>query len=142
MTYLLGAAVGVGRPAFVLLLAGALLVPFVGHALDHHFVERVPGHQHANLTVALADHLHPFETAHDHEAGAGLQREGIVFLPPGEEGTAGQELVSTLPDLPTLLGVLDVSVLILVQRIDGPESNTIAPDPPPPRISPLVNPSS
>mgnify|MGYP001177303948 FL=1 len=51
-------------------IAAAVVLGFIGPAVDHHFAERQHNHSHIYLTVSAAEHghaiLHPFEEPHSH----------------------------------------------------------------------------
>jgi len=86
--------------AFLVALAVAIVLAFLGPALDHHFAERQHDHSHTFLTATAANYghpeLHPFEETHSHvmsgqeESGQngilyqtsndGLGESGSIFL--------------------------------------------------------------
>ena len=51
-------------------IAAAVVLVFLGPAVDHHFAERQHNHSHLYLTISAAEHghpeLHPFEKPHSH----------------------------------------------------------------------------
>ena len=56
--------------AFVLaiipsLMMVGLIIPFIGPAIDHHYVDRSPGHMHIFVGQATNDHTHSLVN-HDH----------------------------------------------------------------------------
>ncbi len=56
--------------AFVLalipsLMVVGLIIPFVGPAIDHHYVDRSPGHMHIFIGQVTNDHTHSLVN-HDH----------------------------------------------------------------------------
>jgi len=63
----------------LLSVAAAVVLVFLGPAVDHHFAERMHGHSHTYMTAATADHghpvLHPFEEPHSHLT-SGLEDAG------------------------------------------------------------------
>lgn len=56
----------IARRFLAVLAVSALLLPFLGPAMDHHFAERQHGHGHVYLGPALVDHQHPYDTDHAH----------------------------------------------------------------------------
>ncbi|MCH2501137.1 MAG: hypothetical protein FI715_06510 [SAR202 cluster bacterium] len=81
----------------LLALAAAVVVAFLGPAVDHHYAERQHGHSHLFLTdtAAGAGHpkLHPFERPHSHNESTTQQtlQDEIFYQPSndarGELGT-------------------------------------------------------
>ena len=84
----------VSSACLVLLLS--LLLAMLLPALDHHFVERTPGHGHVTLGAVqtpasvLSSHLHPFQHNHVHHSsnqppqglsGPAEQTPQLFFLP-------------------------------------------------------------
>ena len=47
-------------------LALAMMAPFFGPLLDHHFAERFPHHGHIYVTSGEPDHLHAYAVPHHH----------------------------------------------------------------------------
>ena len=84
----------------LLALSAAVVLVFLGPAIDHHFAERQHNHTHLYLTASAAEHghpdLHPFEDSHSHTSlgtedtgfggvlyqtsNDGLGESGSVFL--------------------------------------------------------------
>ena len=48
------------------MLALALMAPFFGPVLDHHFAERFPHHGHIYVASAGPGHVHPYAVPHHH----------------------------------------------------------------------------
>ena len=48
------------------LLALALMAPFFGPVVDHHFAERFPHHGHIYVASAEPDHVHAYAIPHHH----------------------------------------------------------------------------
>jgi hypothetical protein len=70
-------------------LALLMVLTSFGAALDHHFAERQPGHQHIYLGPAIPEHDHLYRQHHQHlpdghEHGAvpsqGVPSGGIIYL--------------------------------------------------------------
>ena len=75
----------------LLALAAAVVVAFLGPAVDHHYAERQHGHSHLFLTdtAAGAGHpkLHPFERPHSHSESTTLQTlQDEIFYQPSNDG--------------------------------------------------------
>ena len=67
---------GAGNLLLCRLLAIAIAFPSVFIALDHHAVERLPGHLHlASLGEIAQNHAHAFEEPHAHATGVSLLAE-------------------------------------------------------------------
>ena len=47
-------------------LALALMAPFLGPVVDHHFAERFPHHGHIYVSSAEPDHVHAYAIPHHH----------------------------------------------------------------------------
>ena len=52
--------------ATVGILALALMAPFFGPIVDHHFAERFPHHGHIYVSSAEPDHVHAYSVPHHH----------------------------------------------------------------------------
>ncbi len=67
--------------------------------LDHHFVERHPGHQHIYLGNVNPEHGHDFQPFHSHatpgllllasERSPSIEGDGIVFVAPASGSAHG-----------------------------------------------------
>jgi hypothetical protein len=56
-----------------------LIMPFVGPAIDHHYVDRSPAHAHALVGEATNEHEHSLASAeHGHISGANGDRISLV----------------------------------------------------------------
>ena len=68
-----------------LLAFAAVILAFLGPALDHHFAERQHDHSHLYLSRAAASHghpgLHPFEQFHSHGTVAtnDAEHDGVIY---------------------------------------------------------------
>ena len=67
-------------------ITAAIVLVFLGPAVDHHFAERQHNHSHIYLTISAAEHghteSHPFEEPHIHsstETGVDAHH-GIIYL--------------------------------------------------------------
>lgn len=72
-----------------LVMVGLLLLPPLGSALDHHFPERQPDHEHIYLGQVALSHVHDYQMPHSHQrpgqgSGAGRvstpQHKEVVYL--------------------------------------------------------------
>ncbi len=52
-----------------LLMLAAISLPSIGPLVDHHFAERLPGHDHVHDGPA---HVHKYQLTHDHAGGSHL----------------------------------------------------------------------
>ena len=59
------------------LMMVGLLVPFVGPAIDHHYVDRSPSHMHIFVGQATNEHTHSLDS-HDHSYPLTEDRVSIV----------------------------------------------------------------
>lgn len=127
--------------------ACALLLPFYGAFLDHHFTERLPGHVHIYQVETPVEHIHPFEISHSHGEGTRASSvpasasgsEGkIILLPPDEEGAPGSQYNSFTPALLSSTRWLLIPSLLALPVIFGELGLRIffpRLEPPPPRLS-------
>ncbi|MEX0763186.1 MAG: hypothetical protein WD208_09355 [Dehalococcoidia bacterium] len=60
---------GFGHLVIVGLMLLALVYPMAGPALDHHFAERMPHHDHVALNGTGPEHSHDPVRGHTHNAG-------------------------------------------------------------------------
>ncbi len=71
-----------------LMMVGLLLLPPLGAALDHHFPERQPDHEHIYLGRVTPSHFHDYQIPHSHhppeEGGGGgapaPRHKDVVYL--------------------------------------------------------------
>jgi len=86
-------------------IAAAVVLVFLGPAVDHHFAERQHNHSHLYLTASAAEHghpgLHPFEEPHSHIAtntkAAG--HHGIIYQTSNDGlGDSGTDSVKVFID--------------------------------------------
>lgn len=79
------------------LLAVALAFPTLFMILDHHGVERLPGHTHVAPVSEIAQtHLHTFGTGHLHGAGVNPIDEGASIVVRAAAETPGLVLFALL----------------------------------------------
>ena len=64
-----------------------LLVPFVGPAIDHHYVDRSPNHMHIFVGQATNEHTHSFDS-HDHSEL--LNEDGVSIITSSAISAYGQ----------------------------------------------------
>ncbi|MQF82057.1 MAG: hypothetical protein FI735_08130 [SAR202 cluster bacterium] len=64
-----------------------LLVPFVGPAIDHHYVDRSPNHMHIFVGQATNEHTH-FLDSHDHAER--LNEDGVSIVTSSAISAYGQ----------------------------------------------------
>jgi hypothetical protein len=93
---------------YVLLIAvvGAVILPILAPAIDHHVIEKLPGHGHIYPGGIPVDHGHAHEAAHAHGEEASLaDGSGIVFLPPADDttGVSGFNVISAVLALSLVL---------------------------------------
>lgn len=77
------------RLGFATLALQAFLMPLLGPLFDHHFFERMPGHDHLYLGMVAPEHVHLFETQHSHPGEAPHTHEAAPLpqdTPPATEG--------------------------------------------------------
>ena len=66
-------------------ITAAIVLVFLGPAVDHHFAERQHNHSHIYLTGSIAEHKHPeghpFEIPHSHSNTdrQGTGHHGIIY---------------------------------------------------------------
>ena len=130
------------------LAVAALLLPFLGPAMDHHFAERQHGHGHVYLGAASAEHQHPYEGPHIHQNDPHLAHGGSVVAVPGNGVPddivyltsyrgLGQELASPLaaPIRPAVIFPDNDPFLFAIARREHILSGVfVAPPENPPRI--------
>jgi hypothetical protein len=110
----------------LLALAAAVVMVFLGPAVDHHFAERQHDHSHLFLTATAAGHghpdLHPFEQSHSHGESTGLHtgQEEILYQLSNEAlGESGTFFVAA---------VLDDGLTGPIHRLDSASFTVIAGD--------------
>jgi len=64
-----------------------LLVPFVGPAIDHHYLDRSPNHMHIFVGQATNEHTHSFDS-HDHSEL--LNEDGVSIITSSAISAYGQ----------------------------------------------------
>ena len=136
--YVLRAWQQVGSTGLVSVMALAMLLPPWGQLLDHHFVERLPWHDHLYHGRVSVQHLHPFETPHTHGEAEYGSDGGIIFLPPDEEGALGLggfDLAFAFLTIFVVLTIPPTLALVLSQDPRRPLSLSPAPLAPPPRLT-------
>ena len=110
----------------------ALLAPFAGPALDHHFAERQPGHAHAFLS-GVVEHGHDPLQPHLHGPGEGAG-DGVVSLLDSTVSPGASQSPSALAPESTSLASLSRPLPAIT---DGgsqrPNEHITAPPPEPPR---------
>ena len=88
---------------FSVVAVAALILVFLGPAIDHHFAERQHDHSHLYLSSAAANHghpgLHPFEQLHSHGAVVtnDAEQDGVIYQTSddrtGDSGSASGAVV-------------------------------------------------
>lgn len=73
------------RYSFAVLAVAALLLPFFGPAIDHHFAERQHDHGHVYLGLAVTDHSHPYEGEHIHQIDTDVAHSAAAVSLSGNE---------------------------------------------------------
>lgn len=61
------------------LMVMGLIIPFVGPAVDHHYVDRSPAHAHILVGEATNTHEHSMASS-EHSHISGVNGDGISFL--------------------------------------------------------------
>ena len=125
-----------------------MLLPVV----DHHFVEREPGHRHVTLSAAQSlsaaeiAHQHPYQHSHAHSA-SGVSRDAsapapeqnpqILFLPGHDLATTAISVLSQLvaDTLPCCGTPALQEVALVVQAQNTPQPHLADIPYPPPRQS-------
>lgn len=80
--------------------------------LDHHFAERLPGHQHIYLGVANPEHSHDFRPSHSHNVLDTLLMATERPLPDTPDG-----IVFVAPASGSAHGVADITAPVNAQSI-------------------------
>ena len=96
-------------PLAVLVAAWMLLIPVLGPLLDHHFIERQPGHNHVYTQGIPVDHIHPHQVSHTHDTvtfGLTSSTDGFMFLPADDEAVPGSSGVALTAVLLALVAAL------------------------------------
>ncbi len=96
------------RWLFALAALTAMLAPLAGAALDHHFAERRPGHEHVLLNGAdvSGGHDHAYVANHPHDF------ESVIAV------SSSDVLVSTAPSQPPLS-----KLVVSIGRTSGEHSS-------------------
>ena len=97
--------------ALALAMAWVSFLPVIAPVLDHHAVERQPGHGHIYPGGVPVDHEHGHENAHSHPGrsdadGAAANTNEIVFLPASEDGAEAGSYNLVLAALAVCLALL------------------------------------
>lgn len=94
--------------ALIIAISGAVILPILAPAIDHHALEKLPDHGHIYPGGVPLDHSHAHETTHAHgDEAASTPESGIIFLPPNDDTTG----VSSLNVIPAVL-TLSLAILI------------------------------
>jgi len=124
----------------IIVAVNSLFLPFYGFMADHHFTERQPSHRHIYTSGVHTRHIHPYEVPHTHgdnsDVNGSTSENGIVFLPPDEEGVPGATCTTLTVAL--LSTVMVLAIPTLLKRVFPLGQETFRPfisilDPPPPR---------
>ena len=119
----------------------AMILVFLGPAMDHHFAERQHDHSHLYLTSPAAgfEHpgLHPFEQTHSHDGSStdGAGYDGILYQTSdnGSEDSGSIVFGAVINDSLTPIGAVD-SLSLSIAAGDGPYFEAfVAPPKKPPR---------
>ncbi|MDA1129264.1 MAG: hypothetical protein O2913_11285 [Chloroflexi bacterium] len=120
----------------------AVILAFIGPAMDHHFAERQHDHSHVYLTNSAASYghpgLHPFEQTHYHGPSPAdhLGQDGILFQTSndGSQDSGSVVVGAVLNDGPTQISAGDLLSLAIFDG-EGPSLEAFV-EPPknPPRF--------
>lgn len=78
------------RQVLPVLAVAAVILAFLGPAMDHHYAERQHNHAHLYLTSVSASHghpgFHPFEQFHPHNDSSrfGHGQDGVLYQTSGD----------------------------------------------------------
>ena len=121
--------------------AAVLVLPNIGPLLDHHYVERLPGHAHSYPGDVLPAHVHSYEVPdHPNHAASSpgmLLQTGDVLQMARDTGAAyapGDAATKLYRANAIFAGLVRSDLLaLLLRRHFGPEDPFIAPPWTPPR---------
>ncbi len=105
--------------SLALVLVVALALTSLGPMIDHHFVERHPGHAHLFFSPADFSHSHDFQRSHDHHGSwmygpvpgqsKGAEAAGVAYFMPNDGiGYGAVDLTIPFVERPHLLFEDDV----------------------------------
>ena len=104
--------------SLALVLVVALALTSLGPMIDHHFVERHPGHAHLFFSPADFSHSHDFQRSHDHH---GSWMYGPVPGQPDRPATDG--IAFFMPNDGIGYGSVDLTIPFMGQSLLFPEGD-------------------
>jgi hypothetical protein len=81
------------RRVIAIAMVVALLLPVLGPAVDHHFADRLPAHEHVYAGGGPAEHTHDQNAPHSHDPG---DEDGVVTLVHDHAGFSSGAVISAM----------------------------------------------
>jgi hypothetical protein len=126
----------------------AIILPILGPALDHHFAERLPFHEHIYRGAVVPEHAHLYQIPHEHtpDGKSIVPKEYAADVPAGLLHIAPITLVFTELVIDLVPAVVTQFGLPIARQVfGGPLDQQRLPDVPleppeqPPRLAPSLS---
>ena len=122
--------------ALMIVVVAAVILPVFSPSIGQHPIERLPGHGHIYPGGVPLDHLHSHELVDHHGNSAPVvDSNGIVYLPPNTDATAGKSfnVVPAILAIPLMLTLPSVLVYAKLNLDIFPTAFTPSVETPPPQ---------
>ncbi|MFQ5344151.1 MAG: hypothetical protein ACE5F6_21625, partial [Anaerolineae bacterium] len=104
----------------------AILLPYYGPLLDHHFVERQPFHVHIYFGAARPEHTHPYQVSHTHSHTRQIANPALADSAQGRSLPDGIVYMTRHFGISLGLAVLTISVVHAALIFSVPRDNRLS----------------